>query len=353
MVTRADVLDRTVSQRTQVLHLHRLRAVRPWHTIGVEVDTGAMGSLGRAVTGASSVLCVGQATLDHVLTVIDEIVVGRKHVARRHDVVGGGLAANAAVAVARLGGAAALVSVIGDDETGSSVIDGLHGEHVDTPLVQRVVGVATPFSAVIVSPDGARTIVNHSPSELLAQPCPDLEGVACDAVLVDGRWPAGTSAALSLARRRGIPGVVDVDRSTVDDALIATCMELASHLIFSEHALRDLTGTHSASEGLRVVDRDTGAHVSVTLGARGVMWIDGDDVRSLRAFDVDAVDTTGAGDVFHGAATLALAEGVDEARRIRLCIGGSGAQVHATRGTRWSSEPSGGRRSARPDVDRQ
>jgi sulfofructose kinase len=266
------------------------------------------------MTGAASVLCVGQATLDHVLTVADEIVVGRKHAAQRHDVVGGGLAANAAVTVARLGGAAALVGVIGDDETGNSVLAGLRAEDVDTRLVRQVVDVATPFSAVIVSVDGARTIVNHNPPELLAQPCPDLAGVVCDAVLVDGRWPAGTIAALSLARRRGIPGVVDVDRSTVDAAVLASCLDLASHLIFSEDALRELTGTSSAIDGLRRISRETGAHVSVTLGARGVVWIDGDAVRSLDAFDVDAVDTTGAGDVFHGAATLALAEGADEAR---------------------------------------
>ncbi len=259
-------------------------------------------------------LCVGQATLDHVLTVADGIVVGHKHVAQRHDVVGGGLAANAAVAVARLGGAASLAGVIGDDETGNTVLAGLRAEHVAIQLVQQVAGLATPFSAVIVSVDGARTIVNHNPPELLAQPCPDLEGVVCNAVLVDGRWQAGTASALSLARRRGIPGVVDVDRSTVDGAVIATCMELASHLVFSEDALRDLTGTSSAADGLRRVSRDTGAHVSVTLGAQGAMWMDGDDVRSLDAFDVDPVDTTGAGDVFHGAATLALAEGADEAR---------------------------------------
>jgi sulfofructose kinase len=272
-----------------------------------------MGSRRRAVPGVASVLCVGQATLDHVLTVADQIVVGRKHVAHRHDVVGGGLAANAAVAVARLGGAAALAGVIGDDETGNSVLAGLRAEHVDTRLVQQVAEVATPFSAVIVSADGARTIVNHGPPELLAQPCPDLEEVLCDAVLVDGRWQAGTTAALSLARRRGIPGVVDVDRSTVDAAVIATCMDLASHLVFSEDALRDLTGASSATDGLHRIRRDTSAHVSVTLGARGVVWLDGDDVRSLDAFDVDAVDTTGAGDVFHGAAALALAEGADEA----------------------------------------
>ncbi len=259
-------------------------------------------------------LCVGQATLDHVLTIADDLVVGRKHAAQRHDVVGGGLAANAAVTVSRLGGTAVLASVIGDDETGGNVLAGLRAEHVDTRFVRRVGDVSTPFSAVIVSAEGARTIVNHSPAELLAQPCPDLDDVVCGAVLVDGRWPDGTSSALSLARRRNLPGVVDVDRSAVDSAVIATCFDLASHLVFSEDALRELTGTSSPTDGLRRVAQDTGAHVSVTLGARGVAWIDGDDVCSLGAFDVDAVDTTGAGDVFHGAVTLALAEGADEAR---------------------------------------
>jgi sulfofructose kinase len=302
-----------------------------------------MGSRGRAVTGAASVLCVGQATLDHVLTVADEIVVGHKHVARRHDVVGGGLAANAAVAVARLGGAASLAGVIGDDETGNSVLAGLRAEHVETGLVQQVAGVATPFSAVIVSADGARTIVNHSPAELIAQPCPDLEGVVCDALLVDGRWPAGTTAALSLARRRGVPGVVDVDRSTVDAAVIATCLDLASHLVFSEDALRELTGTSSATDGLRRISQDTSAHVSVTLGSRGVVWIDGDDVRSLDAFDVDAIDTTGAGDVFHGAATLALAEGAHEVRA--FAFASAAAALKCTRPGARAGVPS------RPEVD--
>jgi sulfofructose kinase len=270
-----------------------------------------MGSRRRAVAGVASVLCVGQATLDHVLTIADDLVVGRKHAAQRHDVVGGGLAANAAVTVSRLGGAAVLASVIGDDETGDSVLAGLRAERVDTRLVGQARGVPTPFSAVIVSEGGGRTIVNHNPPELLAHPCPDLDDVDVDAVLVDGRWPAGTSAALSLARRRGLPGVVDVDRCSVGSDVIATCLDLASHLVFSEDALRELAGTSSPADGLRRVARDTGAHVSVTLGARGVAWIDGDDVRVLEGFVIDAVDTTGAGDVFHGAVTLALAEGAD------------------------------------------
>lgn len=305
------------------------RAVRPLHAITGRPDSGAMDPRRGTASRGASVLCVGQTTLDHVLTVAGDVVVGRKHVARRHDVVGGGLAANAAVTVVRLGGAASLASVIGGDRTGDDVLAGLRGEHVDTRLVQRVAEVSTPLSAVIVSPGGDRTIVNHSPAELLDQPCPELDLVAFDAVLVDGRWPAGTTAALELARRRGLPGVVDVDRSTVDAAVLAVCLDLASHLIVSQDALRELTGMTSSADGLRRLSRDTRAHVSVTLGSRGVAWIDGDEVRSLGAFDVDAVDTTGAGDVFHGAATLALAEGADEASA--FVFGSASAALKCTR----------------------
>lgn len=285
---------------------------------GVRAETGGMDARRRAGAGAATVLCVGQATLDHVLTVPGELVTGHKHVAQRHDVIGGGLAANAAVAVARLGGVAALAGVIGDDENGTRVLDGLRAEGVDVRRVQQATGLTTPWSAVIVSAGGARTIVNHSPDELLAHPRPDLDDVDCDAVLVDGRWAAGSAAALSLARRRGIPGVVDVDRATVDAAAMTTCLVLASHLVVSEDALLSLTGAAAPADGLRRISQDTDAHVSVTLGSHGVVWLDGGDVRSLAAFEVEAVDTTGAGDVFHGATALALAEGADETAAFRF-----------------------------------
>jgi sulfofructose kinase len=58
--------------------------------------------------------------------------------------------------------------------------------------------------------------------------------------------------------------------------------------------------------------------VSVTLGENGVQWLDGDVVKSLEAFVVDVVDTAAAGDVFHGAFALALAEGLDEPAGFRF-----------------------------------
>ena len=254
-------------------------------------------------------LCAGQATIDHVLTVEARLSPGHKHLADRHEVVGGGVAANAAVTVARLGGHAVLLSRVGSDPDGDAVLDELRVEGVDVRLIDRADGTRTPMSAVIVGPDGERTIVNHTPASLLSGPAP---AVGCfDATLVDGRWPEATADVLRRARERGVPGIVDVDRRTVGDGL-DTALELASHLVFGEDALRQSTGCADHVDGLRRIAASTDAHVAVTVGAGGVVWLDDAGARQLGAFEVDVVDTTGAGDVYHGAFAVALAEGSDE-----------------------------------------
>ncbi|TFH17498.1 MAG: carbohydrate kinase, partial [Acidimicrobiales bacterium] len=78
------------------------------------------------------VLCVGQATFDHVMILPAAVTVGLKHAATDYQVVGGGVTANAAVAVSRLGGASILASCVGDDPTGRLVLEGLADERVDT-----------------------------------------------------------------------------------------------------------------------------------------------------------------------------------------------------------------------------
>jgi sulfofructose kinase len=267
---------------------------------------------------AVCVLCVGQSTLDHILFVPTTITAGHKHVADGLQVVGGGVGANAAVAVSRLGGSSILASCVGDDPAGRIVLDGLEDEGVDTHLVNCVASTTTPCSTIVVSPDGDRTVFNHTPPDLFDRPCPPLEHRRIDAVLTDGRWPAGTQAALAHAHVLGVPSVVDVDRRITDPQTRRIVFEFATHLVFSEDALRDTSGCASSADGLRAVAQQTRAHVSVTLGERGVEWLDGDVVTSIDAFAVDVVDTAAAGDVFHGAFALALAEGLDEPAGFRF-----------------------------------
>ncbi len=267
---------------------------------------------------AVCVLCVGQSTFDHVLFVPTALAVGHKHAADGYQAVGGGVAANAAVAVSRLGGTSILASCVGDDPAGRSVLEGLAAERVDTHFVRRVTSVATPCSTIVVSSDGARTVFNHTPSELFDRPCLPLDHRHVDVVLTDCRWPAGTEAALRHAHDHGVPCVVDVDRRITDPEVRRNVFDLGTHLVFSEDALLDTTGCESSAEGLRAIAGQTAAHVSVTLGERGVQWLDGDIVESIDAFTVDVVDTAAAGDVFHGAFALALAEGLDEPAGLRF-----------------------------------
>ena len=264
---------------------------------------------------AHRVLCVGQATLDHIVD-IAALRPGHKHVASSRVSVGGGVAANAAVTVSRLGGRAVFLGCLGADHAGDQVESELINEGVDVSLVVRRAGAVTPMSCVIVDAAGDRTIVNHTPVELFDDDGPDMSALRPDAVLVDGRWPAAADKALRLARAIGVPSVVDVDRAPVDGDL--GVLGLASHLVFSADALAALTGADDPATGLTNVAASTDAVVAVTLGRRGVGWLDGDRFQSLPAFAVAVVDTTGAGDVFHGAFALALAERMDLSQAFRF-----------------------------------
>jgi sulfofructose kinase len=169
-----------------------------------------------------------------------------------------------------------------------------------------------------VDESGERTIVNHTPTALFANG--DTSAAAelgtADAVLVDVRWPAGAVAALESARRSGIPGVFDFDRpmDTRGDELLA----LATHVAFSQTALAATADTDDPGTGLRRIALQTDAWLAVTVGANGVYWLDGGDMDHLPAFPVEVVDTVGAGDVFHGALALAIAEGHEPAEAVRF-----------------------------------
>lgn len=263
------------------------------------------------------VVCSGQATLDHVFEVAGPLRPGHKHRARDHRRIGGGVAANAAVAISRLGGRAVFIGCVGDDVTGDEVVAGLADEGVDTRHVIRVSGLPTPTSSVLVEPGGDRTIVNHTPDCCFCRRPPSIATFGASAVLDDGRWPAASEELLWFARTAGIPGVVDVDRVPDDLQHRDAILRLGSHLVFSAPALEAFTGTEDPVAALRAARVVADGQLFVTLGGRGVVWMDGDDVRTMPAVPVDVIDTTGAGDVFHGAFALALAEGrcVDEAVR--------------------------------------
>lgn len=298
------------------------------------------------VTGrrAGRVTCTGIVTIDQVFEV-DEMPTGDgKFSARSYREVGGGVAANAAATVALLGGDAAFIGAVGDDRIGRVATDGLAEIGVDVERVQHIRGPATPISAVIVDRTGDRLVVNRADPDLfeLADPERAADIGEVDAVLCDCRWVAGTTETLRAARQRSIPGVVDVDRPLTGGE--SALFDLASHLVFSRDALRSMAGTDQPESALRLMRNLTDAWVGVTLGHAGIDWLDAHGHDHLDAHEVVAVDTLGAGDVFHGAFALALAEGHDERHAVRFA--NAAAAIKCTRPGGRSGIPT------RADVDR-
>lgn len=261
-----------------------------------------------------SILVCGLAVIDLVFSV--DTIPTRPNKYPAHDMVtvGGGCAANAAVAIVRLGGQAALVARVGNDLVGDMIVSGLEAEGVDCGLVQRHPGSRSPVSAVLVDRTGERLVVNYRARHLPDDVSRAAEaGALADAVLVDTRWPAVAVAALEAARGRGVAGVVDAEAPIPFQVASA-----ASHVVFSQSGLGDFTGVDQVEEALGAADRLVSGWVAVTLGGDGTLVLDRGLPTLIPAPTVEVVDTLGAGDVWHGAFTLALAEGRPEVEAVRF-----------------------------------
>lgn len=262
------------------------------------------------------VLCVGIATLDQVFRVGAMPTRAEKYRAQDLVVTGGGTAANGAVAIARLGGAVSLYAVLGDDAVGDEIVAGLERENVDCSAVPRLAGVRSPLSAIMVDQAGERMIVSYADPRLPGPPSwlPDRLPEGVDAVLGDTRWQTGSAHFFRLAREAGVPAVLDADRAPQE---VPELLGLATHVAFSMQGLRDLTGLGEPRTALAAFGVSD-AWLGVTDGGEGVYyWRDG-AIAHEPAFAVEALDTLGAGDTWHGAFALGLAEGMDEPAAIRF-----------------------------------
>jgi sulfofructose kinase len=292
-------------------------------------------------SGTAKVICVGHSALDRVFTV-DAWPQGSAKV-RAHSLaeVGGGMAANAAAAVGRLGGEAKFWGPVGADSVADIMSAQLQSAGVDVRGLRRFDGLSSSTSAILIDARGERLIVSYRGTALEAPAdwLPLDQVPSAGALLADVRWPQGAVAALRAARRAGIPSVIDAD--TAEPATLQSLAGEAEYAVFSEHGLACFAGAGDIEGGLRRALVLGARFAAVTQGERGVSWLESGEkagLHHLPAFAVHVVDTLAAGDVFHGAFALELARGSAPEDALRFAA--AAAAIKCTRPGGRSGSPS-------------
>lgn len=276
------------------------------------------------------VLCVGFACHDLIFDVPAHPGPDEKTRATALLNCGGGLASNGAVTAARLGCRTAFVGYVGADVYGDLHMAEFQADGVVTDWVIRGVE-PTPLSAIIVKPDGARTIVSYrGNSEGICTGQFDLRQLQTKSILIDGYQFELAKEVTHYARANQIPVVIDADALRPQTAEL---VQMVDYVVASERFALEYSDGRSVEAGLTQL-ATVAPTVVVTLGERGLIWQRGEVQGQLAAFPVNVVDTTGAGDAFHGAFTAGLALGMGWAALLRyasavgaLCCTRAGGRI--------------------------
>ena len=260
------------------------------------------------------VVGVGYTALDYLGVVPHLPLENTKLEMREFAIQGGGPTATAMVTLRRLGLTAAYVGKVGDDGFGARMLEDLRGEGVDVSSVVVERGATSQYAFIMVDArTAARTIVwsRGSVSRLAAQEV-NLDLVtSARGLLIDDLEPEAALAAARAARSRGTSVLIDAGSLR---AGVRELLPYCDYIVASELFAGQISGGASLPRSLEVL-RSFGPKASVvTLGERGCAFLSSAGLVEVAGFPMNAVDTTGAGDVFHGAYLFAALQGWDTLR---------------------------------------
>jgi sugar/nucleoside kinase (ribokinase family) len=265
------------------------------------------------------ILGLGAVAIDHLVYVETYPPPNTKTEVLRSAQQGGGLTATALVAASRLGARCAYGGLLGHDDASRFAIAIMQREGIDLSHVVHHPDAGPIRSVIIVGEDRAtRNIFPEHPAVTGAAPdAPSADVIrSCRVLFVDHLGVEGMIRAARIARAAAIPVVSDVER---DRPGCLDLLALVDHVVMSWEFASKLTGCATPDDAARALWTPARAAVAVTNGEDGCYFTgDGATIAHQPAFKVQAVDTTGCGDVFHGAYCAALARGDDMPTRIRF-----------------------------------
>lgn len=245
----------------------------------------------------------------------------------------GGLTATALVAAARLGSRCAFAGVLGTDEWSEYGLSRMREEGIDlTHVRQRAVARIVHSFIVVDTSRKTRNIFADLNGAVGCDPDWPEENVILSVrvLFVDHFGLPGMIRAARIARAAGIPIVADFEKVSGQEFTIL--LGLVDHLILSQPFAENLTSKTKPADAVKALWSEARQVVAVTCGADGCWYCSRSEpahVKHQPAFRVRVVDTTGCGDVFHGAYASALARGLDVEECIRFAS--ATAALKATR----------------------
>ena len=243
---------------------------------------------------------IGQCSLDYLALIDSYPEVDTKKEIFEWEEQGGGPVATALVTLSRLGVKGAFHGIIGDDEAGVLIKQSLVDEHVDTRgLIKRANATSQVAFIPVEKNSGKRTIFWKRPTgeELRCDELEDDFLSGCNFLLLDGLMKEVSLYAAKKAKRLKMPVMLDAGRLREGILDIA---KVCDYVVASEEFAKEIGWKDSAEEFREILGKLKLKTVTITLGVRGSLTFVKNKFFHVPAFEVDVVDTTGAGDVFHG-----------------------------------------------------
>ncbi len=271
------------------------------------------------------VTAVGALAVDYFALVSSIPAVEEKIMSQGYEVHPGGVAGNVMTQLARLGVSTGWLGKIGGDEAGNVLLKDLDKEGIDTSHVEVVKGEHTMFTWIQVNKNGGRSITMF-PNVLIKLTAEDVETKHSEYIASSRVLHAEACLlplkpvlmAMEIAKECGVKIVFNLDVTPsyfVKEARLATdremkrALELSDVLIPCKNAAKELIDSDDfVKDGRKLLDYGSRA-AAITLGEKGCIVLDGTSMYTVPAYRIKVVDTTGAGDAFHGGFIYSVLKG--------------------------------------------
>lgn len=264
------------------------------------------------------VVCIGHASYDLTLPFDGYPVENTKYRVQDMTECGGGPASNAAYLLGKWGMDTTFIGMVGNDIYANRIIDEFKTVNVDTKYIEKDLNSETDISFIIVNKqNGSRTVLSHHPSDMVLKNKYDMPA---DVILVDGQ-----ELQASLDMLEANPNAISViDAGTLKESTRILGKKV-NYLVCSKNFAEDFAGItidlnnpSTITSVYQKMSAEFKNTIIITLEDKGCLYVKDDKIHLMPSIKVKPVDTTGAGDIFHGAFTYCVANEFDLEKSLKI-----------------------------------